>query len=587
MGCFCWAMSMQAQSDEVVLHECNFNEGIPTDYATYDLDGQTHHYTMVQSGLDTGNPWTALRERGNATNFFAAGTSKYKVAKGEEAQPANDWLVTPGMRVLTAEAKISWRAQSLCENTMKGDTYEIRVSTTGNRPEDFVDAPILTIETENINQWTERSADLGKYAGQYIYIAFVNRTHMGEILAIDDVRVTCSQGAYEVVNVMGSHVFGQEKHRLAGILRLHQLDKVQNFTASCRVGNQEYRRHFTGVDVRRGEDFRFEFEEEIPVAYGDTLHYRMWVDVEGHLPDTLDAHFVSMLFNAKRRTVFEEGTGMWCGYCPLGIIAIERMKQKYPDEFIPIAVHYDDPLEVDDYSREIYFTEFPIAWVNRKYEALPMVNTEKGYTLLEGGFETALLEQQAQQTYAEIIPKASIQGQEVKVDVTTRFAVRCSQTEHRLAFILVEDKVEGTGFYQTNYLSGKTGQDLDGFENEPDRIVPFVFNEVARSAAGDYKGIKASAMTKVEAGKEYHFTHTFQAKNLNNPANARVVVLLIDYETGHVVNAVQTASLVTGVGTVIREDAQASQVVYDVWGRKVSHPKKGMYIINGKKMFVR
>jgi hypothetical protein len=66
-----------------------------------------------------------------------------------------------------------------------------------------------------------------------------------------------------------------------------------------------------------------------------------------------------------------------------------------------------------------------------------------------------------------------------------------------------------------------------------------------------------------------------------------VVVLLINYETGHVVNAVQTASLVTGLGTVVREDAQASPTVYDLWGRKVNQPKKGMYIINGKKMFVR
>ena len=76
---FCLALSAQASSDDVLLHECNFDNGIPTEYATYDLDQQTHHYTMVQAGLDTGKPWTALRERGTDGNYYAASTSKYKV----------------------------------------------------------------------------------------------------------------------------------------------------------------------------------------------------------------------------------------------------------------------------------------------------------------------------------------------------------------------------------------------------------------------------------------------------------------------------------------------------------------------------
>lgn len=580
---FCLALSAQA-SDEVVLHECDFNNGIPTDYATYDLDGQTHHYTMVQAGLDTGNPWTALREQGNITNYYAAGTSKYKVAKGEEAQPANDWLVTPGMRILTSKAKVAWRAQSFCENTKKGDTYEVRVSTTGNRPEDFVDAPVLTVETESINQWTERTADLGKYAGEYVYIAFVNRTHMGEILAIDDIRVTSSVGAYEVVDGMGSHVFGKEEHKLAGILRSHQLDGVQEFTACCQVNGQEYRRRFSDVNIKSGEDYRFEFEEPVSVPYGDTLRYRMWVDIEGYLPDTLDAGFVSMLFRPTRRTVVEEGTGMWCGYCPLGIVAMERMKEKYPDTFIGIAVHYDDILDIGNYAYEIGYSSYPMCLLNRKYEVEPMVVVESEgkseYTTLEGGVETALLREQAEVTIADVSLTASESNKTVSVHAEVRFAVNDDAARYRWAFVVVEDKMENDKFYQTNYLSGKTEYDLDGYENLPDRIYPHPFNDVALSIADRFNGFEGSVPTSVKAGESYAFEHSFAVSNMQQPANVRVVAMLLDADTGDVVNATQVPLYPTGIEQAPSADmTTAIEGYYGIDGRRLNAPQRGVSIV--------
>ena len=41
-----------------------------------------------------------------------------------------------------------------------------------------------------------------------------------------------------------------------------------------------------------------------------------------------------------RVTVVEEGTGTWCGWCVRGIVALEYMRENYPDKFIGIGVHY-------------------------------------------------------------------------------------------------------------------------------------------------------------------------------------------------------------------------------------------------------
>lgn len=581
-------ISAQATDDMVVLHECNFNDGIPSDYAIYDVDGQTHHYTMVQAGLDQGVAWTDLRELAEKGNRYAASTSKYK---GDDVQPANDWLVTPRMRILSENAVIKWRAQSVCENSNQGDTYEVRVSTTGNRPEDFADAPVAFITGESVNKWTQREADLGKYVGKDVYIAFVNRSEMCEILAIDDVCVESAHGSYEVVDDMGTHVYGTEEHRISGLLRSNTTGKISDFTACCRIDGKEYRRQYTGIEVSIGKDFRFEFEETFNVPYGETLNYQLWAEIEGERSDTLHASFLSMLFDPYRRTVIEEGTGMWCGYCPLGIIAMERMKQKYADGFIGIAVHYDDLLEVEGYAREMDFSSFPIGWINRKLEVSPMVlvniDGRMDYSMLHGGFETFFLEAQAEETMADVALTTSFEGQEIEVNAEARFAVPYSNSDYRFAFIVVEDKKEGKGFYQANYLNGMVEYSVGEFAELDDKIVPYVFDDVAIQLVGTTKGFAGSVPATIVEGETYSFQQRFEVPNMTNAENTRVVVLLLDGKTGHVINANQCLLTTTGIGSV-EQNAKASTAIYDLFGRRIHKtPAKGFYIQNGKKYFAK
>ncbi len=578
----------RANDDKVVVHACDFNAGIPSTYVTYDLDAQTHHYTMVQAGIDHGVAWVDLRERGNKDNRYAASTSKFK---GDDVQPANDWLVTPRMRIMSTDAVISWRAQSVCENIKKGDTYEVRVSTTGNHPEDFVDAPIAVVDVESINQWTAREANLGAYVGEDVYIAFVNRSQMCEILAIDDICVKSGHGTYEVVDVMGTHVYGSEQHRISGKVRSVALDKITEFTAYCRVAGQEYSRKYSNVDISLGEDFLFEFEEEFTIPFGDTLQYKMWADIQGERSDTIDCCVVSMLFEPYRRTVIEEGTGMWCGYCPLGIIAFERMKKLYPNHFIPIAAHYDDVLEVEGYAREMNFSSFPSGWVNRKVETVPMllVQTDKGmdYTMLSGGFETMFLEEQAQVTVADVDLTTSVVGQELEINATARFVQPFQQADFRFAFIVVEDHLEGQGFYQTNYFNGLTDYTLDGFAEKEYRIFPFVFEDVARHQAEAVNGFKGSLPADIVPGQVYTFNHRMAIPDVQQVANARVVVLLLDAKTGCVVNANQCALSTSGIENVVKTPGE-DNLIFDLSGRKLSGtPSRGVYIKNGQKFFVK
>ncbi|MGM9862242.1 MAG: hypothetical protein ACI30W_06565, partial [Muribaculaceae bacterium] len=51
-----------------------------------------------------------------------------------------------------------------------------------------------------------------------------------------------------------------------------------------------------------------------------------------------------------KTVVIEEGTGTWCGWCPLGILAMETLKEKHTDGSLEvICVHNDNEMGVESY----------------------------------------------------------------------------------------------------------------------------------------------------------------------------------------------------------------------------------------------
>lgn len=134
-----------------------------------------------------------------------------------------------------------------------------------------------------------------------------------------------------------------------------------------------------------------------------------------------------MAFLPTKRIVVEEATGMWCGYCPEGIVAMETLQERHPDNFIGVAVHVNDILSVPGYGDTMSFPAgAPTAWIDRRDYCnglLTAVNEggSTSYTTLRGGIETMFLERLAEQTFADIDVKAVISGADSKmnVDVTS------------------------------------------------------------------------------------------------------------------------------------------------------------------------
>ena len=67
----------------------------------------------------------------------------------------------------------------------------------------------------------------------------------------------------------------------------------------------------------------------------------------------------------------------------------------------------------------------------------------------------------------------------------------------------------------------------------------------------------------------------------------KVVALLIDRETGIVVNA-NKCKLGASTGIVnVKGSQDANAAIFDMMGRRVSQPAKGLYITNGRKVVIK
>lgn len=550
---FTAAAAQNNGANEKTYFEYDFNEGIGDGFATYDRDGYTLHFTMVQNGFTQGDSWISMKEEGT-DNYFAASTSKYKFAKGEDPKPSDDWLVTPLVWVEGDGAMLTWRGMSLCtkEGTQSG--YEVRVSTTGNRPEDFTDAPVCTVEADPANDWKQHEASLEKYKGQKVYVAFVNNSTDKEILAIDNIVMKGGRGLCDLTVNTPAVVYGVNEVKVNCTMTANTDEEIKAFTAYCAWNGKTIKKEINGISLKKGDSYTFDFDEGMPATSGDTVRYEVWADANGRTLMKQSLETVVLLFETHRKTVFEEGTGMWCVYCPTGIVAMDILQEKYPDTFIGLAIHYNDALAQDDYVSGIGIPQFPAAQINRKYvNTSPMVMIGKPgsyeYTSLSGGFETDFLKAAQEPAIANINVNAkSVADNKIKVTVNTCFALEQKGHTYNLAVVLVENGVTGEEYYQDNNYAGGDIP-MGGFEKLPRRIKPFTFSHVVRSIYDDWKGIPGSMPKEIKLGEVYTYEYELNLPEaVQSLANSHVVAMLIDNTTGEIINADQATDLVTGIG---------------------------------------
>lgn len=265
-----------------------------------------------------------------------------------------------------------------------------------------------------------------------------------------------------------------------------------------------------------------------------------------------------------RVTVMEQGTGTWCGYCPRGHVAMEKLEKAYGDKFIGIAAHASgglgasDPMQISDY-RDIlnFFPGFPNALVDRRYINDPYFGIEEVYEICnaipsEGSINVAA-------KFTDDTKKA------IEVTSNSTFYYNSDENPYRVAYVLVEDSIKG--YTQANYYSGMSGlpEDLEFLASEPSTIRDMVFNDVAVGAY-ECMGIEGSLEGAVTDGGTKSHTYTItlpsRIKDINN---VRLIAMLVTNSEASiaVVNAAEIALKDVEVGSVAVNKLDAEIVAND------------------------
>lgn len=150
------------------------------------LYNDTHTLNNGYDSIFT-NAWEIV-EWAEETPNKAASTSSAFIEPG----PANRWLITPSITIPANASNtfLTFKARSF-DATPHQDGFKLKVSTTTNSKNSFTTTLLSVPNTPNtlLNQVIATTVDLSSYAGQTIYLAWVDDFENGNILAIDDVEV--------------------------------------------------------------------------------------------------------------------------------------------------------------------------------------------------------------------------------------------------------------------------------------------------------------------------------------------------------------------------------------------------------------
>lgn len=255
--------------------------------------------------------------------------------------------------------------------------------------------------------------------------------------------------------------------------------------------------------------------------------------------NTATGKIISLSQTAHKKVVMEEFTGTWCGYCPRGAVAMDKLTREMPDNYIGIAVHSDEMETASYYPLLDGVYSFPSATINRIVSCDPYYGTNNN----NYGIKNDILNMLDYPSAADIKIKATYTDQtQTRLDVTSlvTFYLNSSTNPYQLAYVLTEDGVTGL---QSNYYSGATNlpDDLAHLGEKGTYITDFEFNDVARGIY-DCMGIEGSLEETLQENVEmsHHYTIGIP-ETVINKNNLKLTALLLNTETGEIINANQIA----------------------------------------------
>ena len=365
------------------------------------------------------------------------------------------------------------------------------------------------------------------------------------------------------------------------------------------VGATPFNKQFS---VGAGKSIQVQFDASGIAEYG-VLEANIRA-VAGEKVATVNVRMLNSSDSFQRCSVIEEYTGTWCGNCPRGIVGMKRLGEDFGDRAVLIAVHGGDgePMAINAY-KPLLSGSYPDCRIDRngkKTDPYAGSGTKGTYHYgIDADFAAAL----SVPTEAGLQLKAQwdqAQQWDVRFTAQTTFGINSADAPYRLAFIILEDGMTGTtaDWAQVNYFSKASGfddsnvytdDDMKEWREAPYKVSGVVYDHVPVNTLGISTGIEGSIAAPITAGQMQTYSDivtTINVKTIQDKSRLSAAALLFNTKTGQVVNAAKAAILpfdTEGVESVGMMPQKSTTHVYDLQGRRVKSPAKGVYIQNRKK----
>lgn len=544
----CGMSALNAQT----AYECDFSDGMEG-FTTYDIDGRTPNSAAQEYGFAPGIAWQLMQVDRNPA---AVSNSSYT-----PIGLAEDWLITPAIVVGEGQT-LTFNSQTVSlSTTTKIGKLDVLVSTTGVETTDFTN--VLDENLSIRSDLAKYSYDLSAFAGQTIYIAFVNVSMNKDFLVIDDIFVGIPPVAEMTLSYQRLQENAAAGQRLSGTVTAGGATTITEYTATLTCGDFTTSRTYEGLSVEPNASHTFTFNESLPAPTpGEPQNFTVSVTINKGESIQEEGRIFTQAYQPTKRVVVEELTGTWCGWCVRGIYNMEVMNETYPDNFIGIAVHGGDPMQLDSYMNYLssYTTGYPFCMTMRD------TNTKGDPADMRTFYNT----HKNKPAWADISIYAEWADENktsMHTQTATTFATSGNNIGMQLALVIIENDVNKPGdsnYDQANYYSGGGMGPMGGFESLPASVpaAQMYYQEVARAIYDDIEtGIIGSIPENIERDVTYKYY-----RELNLPSNVlvsdncQVVALLIDTQSAKIVNAAKCdISDYNSAVTATKGDAFASR----------------------------
>lgn len=301
-----------------------------------------------------------------------------------------------------------------------------------------------------------------------------------------------------------------------------------------------------------------------------------------------------------QRVVIEEFTGTGCGWCPRGLVGMEKLRNAYGDLFVGIGIHQynnSDAMYIDQNSyANLGFTGAPSCAVQRRGIIDPYYGSLDDNFGIAQDFEAV----SSAPAFASVDAEALWNEDSTKVVAKASVDAILDGADYELEFVLIADSLSGTGaaWNQSNYYAQYTLAQVGSDDLAPfcrggnygqSTVAGLKFNDVALASSyvGGSNQVEPIENISSTEGIVREYTLSLPTKtalrNAIKPNLVFVAALLIDPIDGTIVNAVKVPvteyidPTTTGITTAASTSEEPCR--YSLDGRQLAAPQKGLNII--------